>query len=169
VFQSLYKTFIKAATAEVAKSRNWLVSVFTDNGDHYEETNSCSESFAPLVLAAFGVMLLYVFGLQYAPLAVAFVGLAAGAEVDLIAYLCSRQFGTRAYGKIYGWQYSVFVMGYGFSPFLVGLARDHFGNYNFALLGSASAVAIAGLVAPLLRSKPEFETSQLGGGTLSEA
>lgn len=31
VIDSLYKTFIKAATAEVAKSRDWLVSVFTDN------------------------------------------------------------------------------------------------------------------------------------------
>ncbi len=30
-YQSLYKTFIKAATAEVAKSRDWLVSVFSDN------------------------------------------------------------------------------------------------------------------------------------------
>lgn len=30
-YHSLYKTFIKAATAEVSKSRNWLVSVFTDN------------------------------------------------------------------------------------------------------------------------------------------
>lgn len=30
-YPSLYKTFIKAATAEVAKDRDWLVSVFTDN------------------------------------------------------------------------------------------------------------------------------------------
>ena len=30
-YTSLYKTFIKAATAEVAKERDWLVSVFTDN------------------------------------------------------------------------------------------------------------------------------------------
>ncbi len=112
-----------------------------------------------LVIAAIGVLLLYFFGLEFAPVAVALVGLAAGAEVDLIAYLCSRQFGTRAYGTIYGWQYSVFVMGYGFSPFLVGLARDNFGNYDFALLASAGAVALAGLVAPILRSKPEFAPS----------
>ncbi len=32
---------------------NTYVSVLTDDGDHYEETNSCSESFATLVLAAF--------------------------------------------------------------------------------------------------------------------
>lgn len=32
---------------------NTYVSVLTDDGDHYEETNSCSGSFAPLVLEAF--------------------------------------------------------------------------------------------------------------------
>jgi MFS family permease len=116
-------------------------------------------AFGTLIVAAFGILLLFVFGLEFAPLAVALVGLAAGAEVDLIAYLCSRQFGTRAYGTIYGWQYSVFVMGYGFSPFLVGLARDHFGNYEFALLASAGAVALAGLVAPMLRSEPQLDVA----------
>jgi MFS family permease len=112
-----------------------------------------------LVIAAVGILLLFMFGLQFAPLAVALIGLAAGAEVDLIAYLCARQFGTRAYGTIYGWIYSVFVMGYGFSPFLMGLARDHFGNYKMALLASAGAVALSGLVALLLRSKPEFRAA----------
>lgn len=107
-------------------------------------------AFGTLIIAAVGVLMLFQFGLQFAPLAVALVGLAAGAEVDLIAYLCARQFGTRAYGSIYGWQYSVFVMGYGFSPFFVGLARDHFGNYDLALLASAGAVALAGFAAPLL-------------------
>ena len=109
-----------------------------------------------LVVAAIGVFMLYLFGLQLAPVAVALIGLAAGAEVDLVAYLCSRQFGTRAYGTIYGWQYSVFVMGYGFSPFLVGLSRDYFGNYDPALLASAGAVGLAGFLALLLKPRPEF-------------
>ena len=122
-----------------------------------------------LAIAAFGVLLLYLFGLQFAPFAVALVGLAAGAEVDLVAYLCSRQFGTKAYGTIYGWQYSVFVMGYGFSPFLVGLARDYFGNYDVALLASAGSVALAGILALLLRSKPEFESEPSTAGALSGA
>ncbi len=122
-----------------------------------------------LVTAAFGILLLYLFGLQFAPFAVALVGLAAGAEVDLVAYLCSRQFGSRAYGTIYGWQYSVFVMGYGFSPFLVGLSRDHFGNYDMALLASSGAVALAGVLALLLRSRPEFEAKSKNAIALSEA
>ena len=57
---------------------------------------------ATLLLAASGALLLYIFGLGFAPLAVMLIGLAAGAEVDLIAYLCSRYFGVRSYGAIYG-------------------------------------------------------------------
>ncbi len=33
---------------------NTFVNVTTENGDHYEETNSCSASFADVVLASFG-------------------------------------------------------------------------------------------------------------------
>ena len=108
-------------------------------------------ALAALLVAAAGALLLYGFGLRFASLAVMMLGLAAGAEVDLIAYLCSRHFGTRAYGAIYGWQYSIFVLGYGLSPYLVGLSRDAFGNYDFALLGSMFAVGAAGLLATLLK------------------
>ena len=104
-----------------------------------------------LLVASAGALLLYGFDLRFASLAVLMLGLAAGAEVDLIAYLCSRHFGTRAYGAIYGWQYSIFVLGYGISPFLVGLSRDMFGTYDYALLGSMFAVAMAGLLALMLK------------------
>ncbi len=108
-------------------------------------------AMAALLVAAAGALLLYGFDLRFATLAVMMLGLAAGAEVDLIAYLCSRHFGTRAYGAIYGWQYSIFVLGYGLSPFFVGLSRDSFGTYDYALLGSMFAVGTAGLLAMLLK------------------
>ena len=104
-----------------------------------------------LLLASIGALLLYGLGLAAAPLAVMLVGLAAGAEVDLVAYLCSRHFGTRSYGAIYGLLYSIFVLGYGLSPFLVGLARDNFGNYDAALLGSMAAVGTAAVLALFLK------------------
>ncbi len=107
-----------------------------------------------LFLAASGALLLYTSGLVYAPIAVMLIGLAAGAEVDLIAYLCSRHFGVRSYGAIYGWQYSVFVLEYGFSPFVVGLMRDSLGNYDFALLSCVVAICLACILAPLMRSPP---------------
>lgn len=116
-----------------------------------------------LLLAAAGALLLFTHGMAFAPVAVVLIGLAAGAEVDLIAYLCSRQFGLKAYGAIYGWQYSVFVLGYGFSPFIIGKMRDAFGNYDAAILGSMTGVCLAGFLAPLLRptrvvdSAPDFQ------------
>src|SRR3546814_664881 len=63
-------------------------------------------SMAILALAMLGIVLLWASGLHYAPLAVILLGLAAGAEIDLLAYLTARFFGQRAYGAIYGWQYS---------------------------------------------------------------
>ncbi len=108
-------------------------------------------TMATLLLASTGALLLYTYGLQFAPAAVMLLGLAAGAEVDLVAYLCSRHFGTRSYGAIYGLLYSIFVLGYGLSPFLVGSARDHFGDYDVALLGSMAAVGTAAILALFLK------------------
>ena len=68
--------------------------------------------------------------------------------------ICSRHFGTRSYGAIYGLLYSIFVLGYGLSPFFVGLARDGFGNYDHALLGSMAAVVMAAVLALFLKVPP---------------
>ena len=104
-------------------------------------------SFAVLALAAFGIFLLWWGGLVYAYLAVLLLGLAAGAEIDLLAYLASRYFGQRHYGAIYGWLYSVFALGYGLSPFLTGLLRDRYASYNTALGVSAVLMSLAALAA----------------------
>lgn len=103
-----------------------------------------------LAMSAGGALLLWASGLQFAILSVALFGLAAGAELDLLAFLTARYFGQRAYGAIYGWQYSIFALGYGLSPFVIGRLRDSFGNYDIALLGSAglmipSAIALLAL------------------------
>lgn len=90
-----------------------------------------------LLLACTGVLLLWAYGLKYAYVASLLLGLAAGAEIDLIAYLTVTFFGRRHYGAIYGWQYSVFALGYGLSPYLVGRVYDYYGGYQQALMGSA--------------------------------
>ena len=100
-----------------------------------------------LSLAAAGALVLWAGGLAAAPVAVLLLGLAAGAEVDLVSYLTSRAFGARAYSTIYGWLYSIFALGFGISPFLAGRVRDATGNYDYALLGGAGLVALAGILA----------------------
>ncbi len=109
-------------------------------------------SVCVLALAALGIALLGVNGLDYGTLAVILLGIAAGAEIDLLAYLTALHFGQREYGAIYGWQYSVFALGYGLSPFVVGLMRDALGSYVFALIVSGGLVGLSSILMSGLRA-----------------
>lgn len=82
------------------------------------------------------------------------VGVALGAELDLIAFFTSRYFGMKNYGKIYGWQYVFYTVGAGLSPFAFGLVYDRFQNYDPALWASVGALAIA---AVLMLTLPRYE------------
>ena len=54
------------------------------------------------------------------------IGLAAGAETDLVAYLTARYFGLAHYGRLYGLQYSVFGFASGMSLVDIGRVQQHF-------------------------------------------
>lgn len=110
-------------------------------------------SLAVLALAAFGIALLLLDGLAMGAIAAILLGMAAGAEIDLLAYLTALHFGQRQYGAIYGWQYSVFALGYGLSPFALGKMRDATGNYSAALTVSAILVGLAALLMLGLRQE----------------
>ena len=75
-------------------------------------------------------------------LALVLIGLSAGAEVDLLAYLASRCFGLRHYAGIYGWLLSAFSLGGGVGPILAGRVHDVTGSYRDALYAGAVLVAI---------------------------
>jgi len=92
--------------------------------------------------------------------AVVLLGLAAGAEVDLLAYLVSRYFGMLHYAKIYGWLLPAFSAGAGLGPIFAGWVHDETGSYVWALYAFAcSATLSAGLIATLGRPDAAF-----GGG-----
>lgn len=80
-------------------------------------------------------------------------GLAAGAEVDVTAYLTSRYFGLRFFSGIYAWYYGAYSLGAGFGPLLTAAARDNLGSYTEALYGHATLLAVA---AVLLAGLPRF-------------
>ena len=85
------------------------------------------------------------------------IGLAAGAETDLVAYLTARYFGLAHYGRIYGLQYSVFGFASGISPFLFGKVFDLYGTYR-PILYAAAVLFVLGAVALLsLGRYPRFE------------
>ena len=76
------------------------------------------------------------------------IGLAAGAETDLIAYLAARYFGMRNYGLIYGLLLLPFGVAAAISPAAFGLARDLTGDYDLAL-HIATGMFLAGAALPL--------------------
>ena len=61
------------------------------------------------------------------------LGLTAGAESDLVAYLTGRYFGMAHYGKIYGMLYMPFGIASAISPLAYAYVRDVTGSYDLAL------------------------------------
>ena len=86
-------------------------------------------------------------------IAVITLGLSAAAEIDLVAFLVSRFFGLKAYGKIYGSQLSVFYLGAATGPLAVGMSFDISGSYTQVLYAAVvillfGAIVIGGLGKP---------------------
>lgn len=94
---------------------------------------------------------------EYAVLAVLLVGLAAGAEFDLIAFLTARYFGMASYGKIYGLLYIAFFLGAGVAPPVFGAAFDYFGDYDLILKITAFMFVFAAASLLLLGRYPKQE------------
>lgn len=72
------------------------------------------------------------------------VGLAAGAEFDLVAYMASRYFGLRNYGAITGILFSAIIAGGALGPMAFGFSFDVLQSYGPVLLASGVVFAIAG-------------------------
>ncbi len=89
-------------------------------------------------------------------IAVITLGLSAAAEIDLVAYLVSRFFGLKAYGKIYGTQLSVFYLGAAVGPLAVGMSFDMFGSYTQVLYAAVAILVFGAIVIGGLGRPPEF-------------
>jgi predicted MFS family arabinose efflux permease len=83
---------------------------------------------------------------QWPGAAVMMIGLAAGAEFDLIAYLCLRYFGTRNFGQIYAWQWVNFSVAAGAGPIAFAMIFDRTGSYHDALLVAAVLLVLGPLL-----------------------
>lgn len=58
------------------------------------------------------------------------IGVAAGAELDVIAVLVTRYFGNRAYGENYGWQYAAWTLGSGTAVIVTNRVFDQLGTHT---------------------------------------
>ncbi|WP_044564194.1 MFS transporter [Azospirillum sp. B4] len=113
-------------------------------------------SAAVMTAAAVGCGLLYLSAGDLALVlpGVLLVGFAAGAEVDLVAFLVGRYFGLRSYGEIYGWQLGFFALGAGLGPMGVGRLYDLTGGYGAGLAACALGFLVGAIALGTLGPSP---------------
>ena len=95
-----------------------------------------------------------------AMLAAVCLGLAAGAELDVLAVLISRYFGTRAYAENYGWQYAAWALGSGTAPILTNRVYDLTGSHTAILWVYTALFVTAALLVLRLGPYPQLEAAQ---------
>jgi len=71
------------------------------------------------------------------------VGLAAGAELDLLAYLTSKYFGPAHYPAIFGLIIAFFTVGAGIAPPIFGAAAQVFQGYTTILTASVAMLLLS--------------------------
>lgn len=109
-------------------------------------------AFLVLLLPALACILLVgQVGYQTAVISAILLGLAAGAEFDLMSYLVSQYFGKNQYGRIYSVLYVVFMIGAGVGGPVFGLAFDFLDSYETALIFSAVSFALSGALLLFLK------------------
>ena len=89
-----------------------------------------------------------------AAIAIALLGMAQGAEVQLIAYLIGRYFPMQRYGTVFGVSLGLTIAMCSLSVSMFGLAHDAFGDYNLVLWIAAVSFAIASVGYLLLGRYP---------------
>ncbi|NKI98266.1 MFS transporter [Novosphingobium sp. SG707] len=70
------------------------------------------------------------------------LGLAAGAEVDMLAFFTSRYAAMKNYGATYGVILGTFSLGAALGPMMVGASVDATGGYGAALAGSGLGLGL---------------------------
>jgi len=94
--------------------------------------------------------------LPMAMTAVSILGIAAGVEYDLMAFLVSKYFGMKNYSAIYGTLYGFFAIGAGFGPYLFAKSFTMTGSYS-SIFFYAIFAFIAGAVPLLFLGKYQFD------------
>lgn len=76
-------------------------------------------------------------------IAVVLIGLATGAEYDMLAYITGRYFGRKHYSELFGFQFAIFAIGSGVAPGFYGMLRDRLGTYEPLLYLSGTAMLVS--------------------------
>lgn len=95
--------------------------------------------------------------IPFAVLAILLSGLAAGAEMDAIAYIAGRSFGLRNFGLLFGTLSGLLALGIGMGPTLANLVYDQTGSYNAVIWSIIPLSALTSLMFLTVAPYPEFD------------
>lgn len=123
----------------------------------------CLDRLWPAAVAAFSMLLPTVGCLLFLVvdtpplllLATVLVGIGAGAEFDLAAFLVARYFGLRDYGRIFGLHIGFLTAGTAIAPLIFASLFKLTGAYTGMLTVSAASFGMAAVLLLLLGRAPE--------------
>jgi MFS family permease len=101
--------------------------------------------------------------LQFAPsqtqsaLAALIIGVSLGAEIDIMAYLCSRHFGMKNFGLLFGSIAGLISFGGGVGPWAASLIFDYSGSYHLLWLILIAASSANLLMVATIGRYPVFD------------
>ena len=115
-------------------------------------------AFCLAIPAAGAVMLHGTQTLEAAALAAFLIGFAAGAELDLMAFLAARYFGLAHYAKIYSILYATLAVCSGTAPMIFASVYDSTGSYDLGYSVAAALFLVSVVLILLLGRYPtEYE------------
>lgn len=89
------------------------------------------------------------------------VGIGAGAEFDLAAFLVSRYFGLRDYGRLFGIHLGLITLASTISPWLFGQLYRSTGTYQTTLMVCGPLFISGGLALLAMGKYPNFENDRM--------
>jgi len=106
-----------------------------------------------MTLAAVGAALLGIAqgNLALLILSASLLAFSAGVELDIMAFFCSRYFGLRNYGALYGLLFAVHFVGIPIGGIGYGFIRDTTGSYDTALMISGGLLVLVAVTLLVLK------------------
>lgn len=98
------------------------------------------------LIAGTGIAILAAAPVAFAIPGAIVLGLAVGAEIDLLSYLTARCFPRPLFAEVNGALYALFLLGAAIGPFLSGSIFDLTGGYSTSLLIAALCLVAAALL-----------------------
>jgi len=92
--------------------------------------------------------------------AVVMIGLALGAEIDVLSYMASRHFSLGNFGLLFGTMAGFMSLGSGLGPTIGGVIHDRFGDYEYLLAGTIPLVLMSVILCVTTGNKPAAVSSR---------